>query len=385
MKVAQFLAYFPPHKGWVETVAEEFSRNFVSEKQGEVLNIVFSVGQSNLDSYIQAGYQVLIIPAFDLIPNYPFPKFWKKKFRSVLSEVKSRNPDIIQTHTRFFLATFLGGICAKLWEIKRVHVEHGSGLVKWLSWRKSFFANLYDFTLGALIFRLSSAIVAISEANVAFIQRFTRKKVQVIYRGLDFPQVSKKTVENWNLKKNKKSDQISLVFIGRLVKLKGLDLLISAFSEIYQKYPNTHLSIIGSWEQEDSLKAQSKQLNLQNAVTFSGALSHDEIISEILPQTDIFINPSLQEGLPTTVIEALMAKTTVVATDVGWTREISSEQDLIIVNPNNKTSLKSWIEKAIQTFEAVSGLSETSVRKKFDRKQNVLSYTQLYNRLIKKK
>ena len=126
MKVCQFLPYFPPHKGGLETVAEEFSKYFVSEGCGEVLNVVFSVGQESLAAYKKDGYQVLILPAFDLIPNYSFPKFWTKQFWSVLQQAKNRNPDSIQTHTRFFLATFLGGICAKLWKKKRVHIEHGS-------------------------------------------------------------------------------------------------------------------------------------------------------------------------------------------------------------------------------------------------------------------
>lgn len=72
------------------------------------MNVVFSVGQESLRDYQKNGYEVIIIPAFDIIPNYSFPKFWKKQFWSALRKVKQWSPDIIQTHTRFFLATFLG-------------------------------------------------------------------------------------------------------------------------------------------------------------------------------------------------------------------------------------------------------------------------------------
>ena len=51
MKVVQFLPYFPPHKWGLESVAEEFSKYFVSEWYWEVLNITFSVGQESLKSY----------------------------------------------------------------------------------------------------------------------------------------------------------------------------------------------------------------------------------------------------------------------------------------------------------------------------------------------
>ena len=84
MKIAQFLSYFPPHKWGLETVAEEFSKYFVSEWCWEVLNVVFSVGQEKwIKEYEKDWYKVLVIPAFDIIPNFPVPKFWTKRFWTI--------------------------------------------------------------------------------------------------------------------------------------------------------------------------------------------------------------------------------------------------------------------------------------------------------------
>ena len=376
MKVAQFLPYFPPHKWGVETVAEEFSKYFVSENCWEVLNVVFSPGQETFVPYDKDGYKVLIMPAFDIISNYPFPKFWQKQFWSVLSEVKQRNPDIIQTHTRFFLSTFIGGICAKFWKKKWVHVEHGSWLVKGLIWWKAFFANIYDYTLGKLCFSSADQIVAISQGNIPFIKKFSKTPIEVIYRGLDFPEIKRK-------KQN--SDAISLGFIGRLVKLKGVDLLISAFADLVDEYPHLYLQIIGDGEERQNLEKQVKNLNIQDKVSFLGYQDKNTLQNQILPSLDIFINPSLQEGLPTTVIEALLAQCVVVATDVWGTREISHKADVILVKQNAKTNLKNWIKKAIQTFDTVSGLSEQSVRVKFDGRYGVELYAKIYRSLIEKK
>lgn len=376
MRVAQFVPYFPPHKWGVETVAEEFSKYFISEKCWEVLNVTFSVGQKSLQSYQQDGYKVLIIPAFDIISNYPFPKFWTPQFRSVLKQVKNRDPDIIQTHTRFFLSTFIGGICAKLRKKKRVHVEHGSGLVKGLIWRKSLFANIYDYTFGKLCFSSADQIVAISQGNIPFIKKFCKTPIEVIYRGLDFPEIKRK-------KQN--SDSTSLGFIGRLVKLKGVDVLISAFADLIDDYPDLHLQIIGDGEERQNLEKQVQSLNIQDKVSFLGYQDKNTLQNQILPSLDIFINPSLQEGLPTTVIEALLAQCVVVATDVWGTREISHKADLILVEQNAKTNLKNWIKKAIQTFDTVSGLSEQSVRVKFDGRYGVELYAKIYRSLIEKK
>ena len=129
----------------------------------------------------------------------------------------------------------------------------------------------------------------------------------MIYRGLDFPEIRRK---------KQKSDSISLGFIGRLVKLKGVDVLVSAFADLIDDYPHLHLQIIGDGEERQNLEKQVQSLNIQDKVSFLGYKDKNTLQNQILPSLDIFINPSLQEGLPTTVIEALLAKCIVVATDV---------------------------------------------------------------------
>ena len=369
MKVCQFLPYFPPHKGGLETVAEEFSKYFVSEGCGEVLNVVFSVGQKNLAAYKKDGYQVLILPAFDLISNYPFPKFRTKQFWSVLKQAKKRNPDIIQTHTRFFLATFLWGICAKLWKKKWVHVEHGSWYVKGLVWRKSFIANLYDCTLWRIALVSADIIVAISKGNIPFIRKFTKKPIEVIYRGIDFPEIKKK---------EQKTNQIFLGFVGRLVKLKGVDLLISAFSSLVKKHPNLYLQIAWDGAEKNNLEALVEYLGIADKVSFLWFQEQKVMQKQILPSRDILVNPSLQEGLPTTVIEGLLAKTIVVATDVGGTREISDQKDLVMIESWKVSAIEQWLEFALSLVWKANGASYDQTREKFDWGGNIQKYLELY-------
>jgi len=69
----------------------------------------------NIIGYRQKGYIVYLLPSFDIIPNFPVPKFWKKEFWEILRETglkikidRSQEKTIIQTHTRFFLSSLLG-------------------------------------------------------------------------------------------------------------------------------------------------------------------------------------------------------------------------------------------------------------------------------------
>lgn len=145
LRVLQVLPYFPPHKGGLETVAEEWGKWYVRAGCGSVLNATFSVGQADgVREYEKEGYRIVVIPAFDLIANFPFPKIWSPDFWSAIRRMREFDPDVIQTHTRFFLSTLLGGVCAKLWKKRWCHVEHGSDYVQLSAPWKNAVAYGYD-------------------------------------------------------------------------------------------------------------------------------------------------------------------------------------------------------------------------------------------------
>ncbi len=70
---------------------------------------------------------------------------------------------VIQTHTRFFLSSFIGGIFARYYNLPWIHVEHGSDYVKLRSKLYSKLAYIYDRCLGKWITKKAGKIVAISE------------------------------------------------------------------------------------------------------------------------------------------------------------------------------------------------------------------------------
>ena len=377
MKVLQFLPYFPPHIWGVEAFAKERSSAFSEQKKWKLINVVFSPGQpGNLTSYEQDGYTVMILPAFELISNFPVPKIRSPTFWSQIQKIKAEKADIIQTHTRFFLSTFLWWLLAKLRKIKRIHIEHGSGFVKGLSWRKTAFARCYDQILWRLIFRLADSLLAISQGNLRFIQQFTSKKISVIYRGFNLSPVLRE--------KKEKTDQIFIGFVGRLVKLKGVDLLIEAFAQLGQEYRNLRLQIIWDGEEKFALEKQAEALGVWDKISFLWYQSPEKVYSDFLPHIDIFVNPSLQEGLPTTVIEALFAQCITVATDVGGTKEIADGEDFIVVEHWNVEALKGGLNQALVLVWKANWASYEQVRERFDWKRWVEEYLEIYRILASK-
>ena len=199
----------------------------------------------------------MVLPAFDLIYSFPFPKFWKKSFWSGMKEAKRFNADVIQTHTRFFLSTFLGGMLAKSWKKKWVHVEHGGGHVDDVAWWKRGIARLYDQTIGRLVLGTCDKVISISQANVPFISRFCpKKKIELVYNGIEFPLVSLKK-DPFNFPR--------LAYIGRLAPGKGVHVLLEAVKKLKDGgVSDFSLDIIGDGEARVGLEKYVKDYGLQH-------------------------------------------------------------------------------------------------------------------------
>lgn len=387
IKVIKFLPYFPPHKWGLESHVQERSKRRVKKWYGEVMNVVPSMGQETIMDhwaeyiyykhkkiwYIQYGYSVLVYPAFDLIPTFPFPKFWKKDFWIIMRLAKRFHANIINTHTRFFLTSLLGGIFAKCTRTKRIHIEHWVDFVKLASKRKSALALLFDQIIGRWIFRYSSWLIGISYGCKKFMQRFTKRHIDVVYRGMDLPLIEnqKLDMKDWTLTR--------IAFVGRLVKLKGVDLLLNVVKKILDIWDkHIHLDIVGDGDEMSHLKQQVHDLSLSHHVFFLGFKEKNQVITDILPHTHIVVNPSYQEWLPTSVLEWLLSGCVVVATDVWWTPEISNKEDLILVKPGDEWSLYLWLKKAIENYIRIAGLSEEYVKTEFDRNKNIEKYRKIY-------
>ena len=108
-------------------------------------------------------------------------------------------------------------------------------------------------------------------------------------------------------------DDIVLVSASRLVKKNGLKDVIDALRYLPERY--TFL-IIGSGELEQVLKSKAKSVKLENRVRFIGYVPHSQL-PKYFHASDVFIRPSLSEGLGSAFLEAMAAGLPVVATNVG--------------------------------------------------------------------
>jgi len=128
----------------------------------------------------------------------------------------------------------------------------------------------------------------------------------------------KKVRERYGLKDN----ELVIGNVGRLVKFKGQEKLIKAFSEINKKYPDTKLIITGDGELKKNLAELCAELSVQDKVIFTG---FQEKLNEIYPAFDIYVHPSLkghEELFPFAVLNALAACLPVIASDTGELKQM---------------------------------------------------------------
>jgi glycosyltransferase involved in cell wall biosynthesis len=230
--------------------------------------------------------------------------------------MKNEKIDIVNTHTRFFISSLLGLIMAKKQGLPLVHTEHGSTFVKDSSLFTRFVARVYDETLGRLVITSATKLFGVSKSCIEFASRLGGKNGIVIYNGID--------TDFWNTEERLPNKVTNITFCGRMVKGKGVHDLLKALAQL--KSHEWNLQLVGDGNYLLKLKELATELKINDRIVWHG--DQDRFyLKSILEKTDIFVNPSYTEGLPTSVLEAGAMRCAVIATNVGGTNEIINNEE----------------------------------------------------------
>ncbi len=172
--------------------------------------------------------------------------------------------------------------------------------------------------------RLDDKIIAVSsQARQAEIERTGAPpaKVLTVYNGIECDRFVRPEATAVAIRQEFNIPLTAPVvgMIGRLHPVKGHTFLLSALARLRQTYADVHLLIVGDGALRPALISQVAEEGLATAVTFTGTRAD---MPDILAALDIVVLPSLWEGLPNVVLEAMAAAKPVVATAVGGTPEV---------------------------------------------------------------
>jgi glycosyltransferase involved in cell wall biosynthesis len=174
-----------------------------------------------------------------------------------------------------------------------------------------------------------------------------------------------------------------LVSVGNLYPVKGHQHLVKALAILAAPHPTLHLAIAGRGEMADTLATCARELGVEHRVHLLGLRSD---IPAILAAADIFVLPSLSEGLPLALLEAMFAGRPIVASDVGEVGVALAHGDAgMLVEPGNPHALAAAIESLLCNPNRAKNLADRAARRavaEYDVARMVRRYIGLYEEEI---
>lgn len=358
IKILIFTTHFYPYIGGLENYILQIASRLI--KQNIKVDIL-TFNDKNLNDFEKyKGINIYRIPCWNVLgPVYSIP-LMNKKTKLVLEKLSKKKYDFVNTHTRFFTSSWLGMKFAKKNNIKLIHTEHGNTFVKHPNPIIEFLAFLYDLTIGKKVLKSAWKIAGVSKSCCNFAKKMGGKSCTVVYNCVDTSLFKKKKTrlkEELNIPKKTKV----ITFVGRLIQAKGVQELIQAL----EKVKGIKLLVVGNGPYLNKLKILAKEKNVDSL--FLTSKKREDIV-DILNITDIFVNPSYSEGLPTSVLEAGAVGVPIIATDVGGTREIiDNRKNGVLIKPKNATQLRKNIILLLKNKKIRKSFSKNITKKVKDK------------------
>lgn len=282
-----------------------------------------------------------------------------KLFFGSIKILKKEKFDVISVQDQYYLA-LVAFLLSKFFKIGLEIQVHG--FEKYYVIRK-FIANI-------LIPRANSIRAVSERLKNEIIKKFKVNEDKITVVPI-YTEVKDYKFENYR----EKSEKFVFLTIGRLVKVKNIELQIKAMKNIVSKFKNIELQIVGIGPEKNNLENLVKQLNLEDHVKFFGYQSN---LEKFYQNCDVFMLTSNYEGWGLVVIDALQFKIPIIMTDVGCANEIViNNENAIIIRVNNINILENVMLKIYEDNnlrERFSNNSQIAISRLLTREQTLNLY-----------
>src|SRR6056297_1916615 len=274
-----------------------------------------------LASRLDSNYEILVCTLKDDLEGELLDKLRKKSIKTdcihldkkwkiwkifkLFKIIKEFNPDMLQTF--LFFDNILGRVIGTITKVPIIISGRRNADKK-----RNFFRKWID----RVTFPFADLIISNNKkGKEILIDKFNMKKdkVKVIHNGIDTNNLKKeqkeKLLKDLDIYQEAKNEFV-LGFIGRITEQKGLKYLIKAMRELEDVF----LIIIGEGKKKKQLKKQVKGLDLSEKVFFAGYKQNGK---KYMNTFDLFVLPSLWEGMPNVVLEAMLQEIPIIASNVG--------------------------------------------------------------------
>ena len=229
--------------------------------------------------------------------------------------------DFVHAHYVFPAATW--GVIGKLLGASITVTSHGLDIQKDKAIGYGMRLNKIFALITWLTLKLIDVHVVVSKSMVkdAIDSGSNPSKIRVVYNGIDLKKIHSMKGTNILQQFGLTKEDLILLYLGRLHPKKCPADLIKALPKVAQAVPNAKLVFAGEGEERDNLEKLVLNLNISDKVIFTGFVSEDEKW-DLLKNCDVFVLPSIIEGHPISLIEAMACGKPVLTTDSGPFPEI---------------------------------------------------------------
>jgi glycosyltransferase involved in cell wall biosynthesis len=282
--------------------------------------------------------------------------------------IRQAKPDIV--HTNLFGLDLIGRVAAFWCRVPViVSTQHDLNPRPWL-------VNAYRRATVSHI----AATVACSDSVAEYcreVMRVPEDRLFVIENGIDTAPLGEAVAPM--------SAAPRLLAMGALVAVKGHSVLIEAFARVHEARPDASLTIAGDGPLRAELASLVHTLGLDDAVRL---IPPTPDIVGLLRETDVFVQPSLREGLPQAMLEAMAAAKPVVATDVSSHAQVLEDGGCgVLVPPSDPIALAQALLDVIADPDAAATLgrdAQRRVRSRYSLERMSAEYAALYATLLQR-
>jgi glycosyltransferase involved in cell wall biosynthesis len=177
-------------------------------------------------------------------------------------------------------------------------------------------------------------------------------------------------------------EERTITFIGRLDGYKGVDYLLQGFKTLLSEIDRARLIIVGTGPDETHLHYLTDELGIQGHVAFRGK---QENIPGILSETDIFVLPSLSEGMSNVLLEAMACGLPVVATAVGGNSDLISDRyNGILIPPHDSMRVRDALLELLKNdrlARTLGNAARKTIEEQYTMERIADDYVRLYSQI----
>jgi len=325
---------------------------------------IASSGGELLSRFIQE--EIVYIPIPIRTKQEVSPKILMSAFR-LIPQIREKNIDIIHSNTR--VTQVLGCLIHRYSHIPYVSTCHGF-------FKKRFFRKAFP-CWGLKVIAISEAV----EEHLKIDFKVKEKDIRVIHNGIDLDRFREQRTENREQRKKELglSDGPVIGIVARLSDVKGHVYLIEAMQVVLEKIPGAQLLIVGEGKMRNELENLSRNIGIEKSVFFISSVIDTTGVLSIM---DLFVLPSLKEGLGLSLMEAMACGLAVIGSDVGGIRSLIQDgYNGLLVKPADTEAIAAKILELLKDKEKRESLGDNArffIKQNFSQEKMVLETERVY-------